>query len=165
MQCFTFNFNFNLLAFKIKFSVASLLPQRKCVVRVPWSMRGCNTTSTKYTYSMAFEFCMHICMTSQKEMIVCLRNCGVGLNSFLYVLRIHHQNKCTCSFRNWQAGPNWNILLSLSLSLFFFPPLLLLPPPPPFPPPPSPTSSSFSSLFSPPPSPLSSPPPLDPSQC
>ena len=90
-----------------------------------------------------------------------------GSNSFLYVLRIHHQNKCTCSFRNWQAGPSWNILLSLSLSLslFFFPPLLLLPPPPPFPPPPSPTSSSFSSLFSPPPSPLSSPPPLDPSQC
>ena len=141
MQCFTFNFNFNLLAFKIKFSVASLLPQRKCVVRVPWSMRGCNTTSTKYTYSVAFEFCMHVCMTSQKEMIVCLRNCGVGLTAFCMYLGFITKTSAHVALeigKLVQTGISYSLSLSLSFSSLLFSRfsllllslhLLLLPPP------------------------------------
>ena len=111
--------------------MASLLPQRKCVVRGPWSVRGCNTTSTKYTYSMAFEFCMHVCMTSQKEMIVCLHNCGVGLTAFCMYLGFITKTSVALEIGKLvQAGISYSLSLSLSLSfsslLFSCFPLLLL---------------------------------------
>ena len=100
--------------------MASLLPQRKCVVRGPWSVRGCNTTSTKYTYSMAFEFCMHVCMTSQKEMIVCLHNCRVGLTAFCMYLGFITKTSAHVALeigKLVQAGISYSLSLSLSLFL------------------------------------------------
>ena len=106
-----------------------------CLSVNAWSVavRGCNTTSTKYTYSMAFEFCMHVCMTSQKEMIVCLHNCRVGLTAFCMYLGFITKTSAHVALeigKLVQAGIFYSLSLSLSLSfsslLFSCFPLLLL---------------------------------------